>query len=174
MKLNNKGYMLVEIIISSVLAISVAYYLLDLTYQFKDKDADIYQSIVYLDDKNIITKNIMNDLERGNIGSFTTGTNYINFDLVMLDKDNKIVREKRRLEVVHGESDVTILYGLYSNGSYVKEDVSYYEKNITKSLIVGNIEVDVNDNSVGIKIPMESLYDEEDYDIKLFSSISDF
>lgn len=171
MRLNNKGYMLVEIIISSVLAISIAYYLLDLTYQFKDKDNDIYQSIIYLNDKNMITKNIMNDLKRGNIGSLISGTNYVDFYLIMLD-NNKIIKEKRKLEIVHKDDGVTILYGLHIDGKYVKSDVSYYEKDISKSLIVGDIKVDINENNVGIKIPMQSLYEDEKYDIKLFSAIA--
>ena len=63
MKLNKKGYMLVEIVLSSVLAMSIALYLLNLTYQFKNKNEDIYQSISYSSDKIAITKNIMNDLD---------------------------------------------------------------------------------------------------------------
>ena len=61
MKLNRKGYMLVEIIIASVLAMTVAYYLLNLTYRFKDTNEDLYHSTVFLNDKILITKNIMQD-----------------------------------------------------------------------------------------------------------------
>ena len=57
MKLNQKGYMLVEIIVASVIAFSVAYYLLNLTYKFKDKNEDVYYSTTMLADKINITKN---------------------------------------------------------------------------------------------------------------------
>ena len=67
MKLNKKGYMLIEIVLSSVLAMSIALYLLNLTYQFKNKDEDIYQSTIYSSDKIAVTKNIMNDLENQEI-----------------------------------------------------------------------------------------------------------
>ena len=60
MKLNRKGYMLVEIIIASVLAFGIAYYLLNLTYKFKNTNADVYESYYYMKDKILITKNIMN------------------------------------------------------------------------------------------------------------------
>lgn len=43
--------MLVEIIVASVIAFSVAYYLLNLTYKFKDKSEDIYYSTTMLSDK---------------------------------------------------------------------------------------------------------------------------
>ena len=42
MKLNRKGYMLVEIVIASVLAMGIGYYLLNLTYKFKNNSEDIY------------------------------------------------------------------------------------------------------------------------------------
>ena len=35
-KLNNKGYMLIELIVSAVMAFSLGYYLLNLTYNFAD------------------------------------------------------------------------------------------------------------------------------------------
>ena len=59
MRQNNKGYMLVELVLASVLAITIALYLLNLTYQFKNKNDDIYQSLTYSSDKIAITKNIM-------------------------------------------------------------------------------------------------------------------
>lgn len=62
MKLNRGGYMLVEIIVAFVLAAGISYYLLNLTYRFKNLDEDIYQSYLYMQNKNLITKNVMNDL----------------------------------------------------------------------------------------------------------------
>ena len=61
-KLNNKGYMLVEIIIASVIAFSVAYYLINLTIKFKNQNSDLYNNTIIKNDKVNITKNIMNDI----------------------------------------------------------------------------------------------------------------
>lgn len=64
-KLNNKGYMLVEIILASVIAFSVAYYLINLTFKFKDQNMDLYNLTVIDNAKINITKNIMEDLKQG-------------------------------------------------------------------------------------------------------------
>ena len=41
-KLNNKGYMLVEIILASVIAFGVAYFILDLVIKLKNKNDDLF------------------------------------------------------------------------------------------------------------------------------------
>ena len=75
MKLNQKGYMMIELVLSSVLAMTIAIYLLNLTIQFKNKNEDIYQSIGYSADKIETTKNIMNDLENLTITEITVQDN---------------------------------------------------------------------------------------------------
>ena len=70
-KLNNKGYMLVEIVLAAVISFSVAYYLLNLTYKFKDKNEDVLYTKKMLSDKINITKNIMNDLNNRTVTSVT-------------------------------------------------------------------------------------------------------
>ena len=86
MKINKKGYMLVEIIISFTLAMSIAYYLLNLTYKFKNMDEDIYMSTIFIKDKILVTKNIMNDIDRGTVSdipaSVDENTSSITFNLV--------------------------------------------------------------------------------------------
>ena len=42
MKLNNKGYMLVEIIVASVIALVMAYFLIDITIRLVNKNNDYY------------------------------------------------------------------------------------------------------------------------------------
>ncbi len=63
-KLNNKGYMLIELIVSAVMAFSLGYYLLNLTYNFADRNENLYLSNIMLSYKALVTKNIMNDLEK--------------------------------------------------------------------------------------------------------------
>ena len=175
MKLNQKGYMLVEIIIASVLAMSIAYYLLNLTYRFKDTNEDLYHSITYLTDKNVITKNIMNDLERGSISNVTTtsDSNHYQADFYLsteLDEDGDGVndKEKRRLEI--NRNDNTIIYGLHDGSTYQTEDVSYYKKTLEPSLMIGTIEATrTSSDTLGIIIPVESIYDDTAYNIILFA-----
>ena len=48
MKLNNKGYMLVEIIVASVIALVMAYFLIDITIRLVNKNNDYYLIKYYL------------------------------------------------------------------------------------------------------------------------------
>ena len=133
-KLNNKGYMLVEIIIASVLAFSVVYYLLNLTYDFKDKNEDVYFSTATLSDKINITNNIMNDLEGKSV------------DVVHLSESNadpsyitlKVGESTDYKQIFINKNDKTIKYGklLYDDvGTFDVNDQTYYEKKIDEETL---------------------------------------
>lgn len=164
MKLNRKGYMLVEIIISFVLAMGIAYYLLNLTYKFKNMDEDIYRSSLFTKDKIVITKNIMNDLDRGIIKDIPkTNDNQIDFKIQMNENNRE---ELRRLTI----KDKTITYGKpLANGGFDTNDKSYYKKTIDDFLTIKEIDIKKESNYITIRIPIESIYDNENYDIKLFA-----
>ena len=166
MKLNKKGYMLVEIIVASVLAMSIAYYLLNLTYKFKNTNEDLYQSYSYMNDKILITKNIMNDLERRRIAP---GILYDSTSIILFHKlGNSLVPKKLEISKVNGKTKLE--YGKHENGNFDKSDLSYYEKKLDSSLIIGDLIVNEDSNSVTIKIPIKSIYNDEDYTIKLFAN----
>lgn len=169
MKLNKKGYMLVEIIIASVLAMSIAYYLLNLTYKFKNTNEDLYQNYHYMSDKILITKNIMNDLERGTVEIIEHSDSSLKFKLHTLNENGET---KRKLSVDKDNS--TIEYGeVDENEKFDKSDLSYYTKKLDSSLIIGNLNVgglNKEDNSITIEIPIQSIYSDEVYTIKLFAN----
>lgn len=171
MKLNKKGYMLVEIVLSSVLAMSIALYLLNLTYQFKNKNEDIYQSISYSSDKIAITKNIMNDLDNQIITKIEKKEN----NEVILTSKSGTLEEKRKINITSPSTNnsqnqkITITYGKINNSNnFDTNDVSYYRKELQKSLLFKGIEINnSNMNTATIKIKLESMYSSDDYSIKL-------
>ena len=173
MKLNRKGYMLIEIIIASFLAMIISYYLLNLTYKFKNTSQDIQESYHFLKDKILITKNIMSDLENGTIDNvteiFTEDSQIIEFDFTF--KKNKKV-EKRMFKLNKNDSGSEIKYGKISNVShkFITTDPSYYEKKLEPSLIVGELVKIEEKNSVTIIIPIKSIYNDNDYSIKLYAN----
>lgn len=59
LKLNNKGYMLVEIILASVIAFGVAYYIINLTIKLKNKNDDLLVETQVKTDQAIITNKLM-------------------------------------------------------------------------------------------------------------------
>ena len=155
MKLNNKGYMLVEIVVAGVLAIGIGYYLLELTFNFSDKNDDLYQSMSMLSDKTVITKSIMSDLEGKVITDISSdNSSYVSF---------KVDGDERRLEI--NKSTKEIRYGKY-NGGYDTGDVSYYYKKLSNSVIIGDIIIN-RGNITYINIPLSTIYDDTDYGVKL-------
>ena len=170
MKLNKKGYMLIEIVLSSVLAMSIALYLLNLTYQFKNKDEDIYQSISYSSDKIAITKNIMNDLDNQIITKIEKNGN----NEIILTSTSGTSEEKRKINITYPSTNysqnqqITITYGKINNNTFDTSDISYYQKKLQKSLLFKGIEINnPNTNIATIKIKLESMYSKDDYSIKL-------
>ena len=65
-KLNNKGYMLVEIILASVIAFGVAYFILDLVIKLKNKNDGLFVDTLARTDQAIITNTIMRDIYNKN------------------------------------------------------------------------------------------------------------
>lgn len=171
MKLNKKGYMLVEIIVAFALVFSIAMYLLNLTLKFKDTNEDIYYSAKYLKDKNLITRNIMEDISRGIIEDIQheAGENVIKFTIYIDDQEEK--KEYRKL-LIFNDSGFGIEYGkINESGDFEKSDVSYYKKKLEQSLIIDpndiDIESDATANMFNIQIPINSLYTDETYNITI-------
>ena len=169
--------MLVEIIVASVIAFSVAYYLLNLTYKFKDKSEDIYYSTTMLSDKINITKNIMNDLEKISDKSS---------DGLVTDADNNIYTITINGKIGDKKSDISrtikvskdattqqwqIEYGSFQTGAFVTNDKSYYKKALDKSFEVSNVSCEpIRNDAYAYKIiiKINSLYTNDSNDIILF------
>ena len=63
MKLNNRGYMLVEIILASAIAFGMAYFLLNMTIELKNKNDDLLAETLVATDEAIIMNGIMSNLK---------------------------------------------------------------------------------------------------------------
>ncbi|MBR3161849.1 MAG: InlB B-repeat-containing protein [Bacilli bacterium] len=158
-RLNNKGYMLVEIIVASVIAFSIAYYLLNLTYKFKNKNMDVYESTALLNAKINITKNIMNDLLNDNYEIINADNNSVT--LKTTKNDQEIIK---KIIITKDSNDTTIEYGTYKDNSFLTNDNSYYKKVFpTKYLEVGNI---IRENN-SVIIPINNIYSKKTYNIKI-------
>lgn len=166
--------MLVEIIVASVIAFSVAYYLLNLTYKFKDKSEDIYYSTTMLSDKINITKNIMNDLEKISDKSsdgLVKGTDNNTYTITIKGKDDKnsgIISRTIKVSKDATTQQWQIEYGSFTTGEFNANDKSYYKKVLDKSFEVSDVSYNKTDNPYKIIIKINSLYTNDSNDIILF------
>ena len=125
---NNKGYMLIEIVISFALTFAIVIFLTNLVIKFKNTNEDIYYSAKYYKDKNLITRNIMEDLEKVNFREGEKQDNDLLIIIEYLDESNNLKLGNRKLSVANN----TITYGKYdyNNGVFMVSDTSYYNNKL--------------------------------------------
>ena len=63
MKLNKRGYMLVEIILASAIAFGMAYFMLNMTIKLKNKNDDLLVETLVSTDQTIIMNSVMRSLK---------------------------------------------------------------------------------------------------------------
>lgn len=176
-KLNNKGYMLAEVIISSAIALVMAYFLVEITVKLVNKNNDYYEQSVFVSDKNILTKTIMDEFGNGYFElakvDYNNGSNSVNFTFQYYDYNSEAMKQEVFTLTIDGN---TISYSC-SNGC---EDDDYsYKKELSSDLIVGPLNINtyvvpgvnytdtVNNALLFIKLPAYTNYSDEDYGLNL-------
>lgn len=142
MKLNNKGYLIVEVILAGVLTFTMAYFLINLTLKIRNRYDDVNVETVMLNDKTVITNEIMDDVIGNNVNNVEYITNgiKINFD----DGSSK------DLTIV----DNTITYGTYT-------------KKFSENAVIGEVSIRRNGNYFLVEIPITTKYSDKDYGINI-------
>ena len=72
-KLNRKGYMTVEIIIASVIAFSIAFFLMEITIKMVNVTEDNYKDIVVITDNALVISSIKKLLDNNTIETIGKG-----------------------------------------------------------------------------------------------------
>ena len=146
MKLNNKGYMIIEIIMASMITFGIAYFLFDLTVNLKNKSDDIQKKTVVMKDRAIIENYIMKALNNGTgIGCETDKIlSYKNND----DQDHKI--------------------GVADDYIYDKVGDEYqYKKKSNDYISFLGFSCNDNETKINITIEIKDKLTDERYNIKL-------
>ena len=77
MRLNNKGYLIVEVILAGVLTFTMAYFLINLTLKIRNRYDDTNVETVLLNDKTVVTNEIMDDIISNKVNDVSSITNGI-------------------------------------------------------------------------------------------------
>ena len=157
MKLNNKGYMLVEIIVASVIALVMAYFLIDITINLVNKNNDYYVESTLLTDKSLVTKEIMEDISDSRI--ILTSVNKksdtsVDLTFKYYNNDTDFYEFTKTITIDNDTKIIT--YGEYS-------------KKLSKDLNIKSITIknDESTKQLYITIPAYTNYSNTDYGINL-------
>lgn len=146
-KLNKKGYMLIEIVIASVIALVMAYFLIEVTVKLVNKNNDYYIDSILLADKNIITKEIMDDINSKKLIAVNVEEGSRKSTLTFDDDTVKV------LSIVEENDKTMISYG-------------DYKKEISDKLKIEKIVLEIiNNNILSINIPAYTNYSKTNYGI---------
>lgn len=173
MKLNRKGYLTVEIILSSVIAMTIAFFLITLTMKLSNKNNDAYLDTVLVTDKALITKNIKELIEkdiRNNCGINDIECGSGTCTLYFKTPSGNDLEKKLKIE---GKQ---ISYGDTSNYDYVKKfNSSLNNASLSYNGSRGDpvAKAPVLDGSIlNFRITAKTIYSDYDYGIN-FSVIND-
>lgn len=157
-KINNKGYMIVEIIISATLAMIISYFMMDLIIKLKEKYDYVQNDTELMSDKIIITNEILGDLYNKNITSAEKISNSIKF-----------VSGAGELWLKYEESSSTIKYCRDSACSSIIYQKKLDDKLKDKSV---DVQVDVENNIASFIVTAKTLTSTKDYGVKIILPIN--
>lgn len=163
-KLNKKGYLAVEVILASVVAVSIAVFLIDLTVKMVNKTNDNYTNTLFLTDKALITNNLRKEIKKD----------------IEKEKNGPIQRAD-----FNGKYTCNLKFtgGNTSNITISGNEITYqfdrekkYSKTINKDIKYSSIYIDkcgVENNYLIIKINFEDIFttnNNRDIEIVLYKS----
>lgn len=145
-----KGYMIVEVIVASVISLIMAYFLMNITIKLVNKNNDYYVDSIFLANKNIVTKEIMDDINSKKLaGVEVLNENQVKLTYIDNETNNSITKKLK----VEGS---TITYGDYAKKLSEELNIS--------GIVISN---DTTNKILTIKIPAYTNYSKEDYGIKI-------
>lgn len=170
-KLNKKGYLAVEVILASVVAVSIAVFLIDLTVKMVNKTNDNYTNTLFLTDKALITNNLRKEIKQDIIQHSKSNIN--NIETVTLIDDYTC-------KLKFKNSNVTSNININSTKDTItySSEYSEYSKTINKDIKYSDIKIKTctlseEKNYLIIKINFEDIFtttNNRDIEIVLYNS----
>ena len=179
-KLNNKGYLLVEIIVALVLAMTIAYFLIDLTLNLKEKNDDVFVDTILVTDKMLMTDTIQEDIGRYRVTKLSQPSDSM-LDITYQINGSDVTK---RISIESIDDRYLFKYGtIDASGNY---DDTVYQKEFNEALDVDRIilsnscyneasdtyvacssSADNGNGIMTIKISAYTLYSDKDYGINI-------
>ena len=184
-RLNNKGYLTVEIILAAVIAFTIAFFLIEITVNFSNASDDYYVDTIFITDKSLIIDNIKKRIQedindKGIIKgvSCTSSSCDITYD----NGDHKSINYNINKEIEYGDYKKKIdnvkinsmnVYGSFNEGDYIRFVISFdntfTDSNYDINILIYN---EIFDDSVIPESPVEPeptcINDGNKYDVFIY------
>lgn len=135
MKLNKKGYMLVEIIVAFSIAMAMLYFLMNIVIKMKDINEDFYVDTKLETDQLLMTKLIEDDISKHSLKSINTATNEENIKEINLVFENDLTK---RITIKKEGNTTYFAYGELNDDNTYNEALKF-SKIFDENLSFGNI-----------------------------------
>ncbi len=164
-KLNKKGYLAVEVILASVVAVSIAVFLIDLTVKMVNKTNDNYTNTLFLTDKALITNHLRKEIKqdmKNNSGPIISTTRIDDYTCELKFKNSNVTSNIN----INSTKDTITYSSEYSGYSKkINKDIKYSDINIKTCTLKNNYLI--------IKINFEDIFtttNNRDIEIVLYNS----
>ena len=149
MKLNRRGYIAVEIILASIVSITIAVFLIDITIRLVNRTDNNYIDTIFVSDKALLTKNIKEEIEndisnKGVIDSISCSNSNCN---IIFNDDGS-------------SKELSIEGNKVTYGSYTKE----VDKRLGGEVKV-NSSISNDKKYIIINITFTNIFDDSDYSV---------
>lgn len=156
-KLNKKGYLTIEIILGSVIAFAIAFFLIEITAKMISNNNDTFRDTIITTDNALIISGVKSEIE---IKSTDTGVSEIecnnnSCDIKFADNSNG------KLYISKDEKKTTIIYEMNNVITYQKE----LDSSLSDIKLTSNITGEVADKYIYFKITSKNIFLDKEYNI---------
>ena len=160
-KLNRRGYMTVEIIIASVIAFSIAFFLMEITMKLVDVTDNEYADTNFMTDKALVMNNIRKNLKKDiaeyeKIDSIKCNGNYCE---IYFDRSGGPT-EARRI-VIDNENSIIKYTDNMANGTVI------YSKTLDNGIKINSLTGGISGSYAYFQIKSENIFSDDDYNINI-------
>lgn len=180
--MNRKGYLMVEVVVATVIAVSISFFLINIVMNIMSKTDDITEELKYMTVNTSISKVLEEDLSHFQISelSFNSSSKEVYFTYNFCPEDEeKLCENIRKKILITKENNKTYFkYGsIKEDNSFDTDDTSYYVREIPKELTLDEIifsdnkdlypNANIYDSILVMTIPMRNIFENKNYDIKV-------
>lgn len=185
--MNRKGYLMVEVVVATVIAVSISFFLINIVINIMSKTDDITEELKYMTVNTSISKVLEEDLSHFQISelSFNSSSKEVYFTYNFCpENEEKLCENIRKKILITKENNKTYFkYGsIKEDNSFDTDDTSYYVREIPKELTLDEIifsdnkdlypNANIYDSILVMTIPMRNIFENKNYDIKVAISYS--